>query len=470
MSDLDRLLRLLDIRTDAPDGLAAEGLAPPFGPEAVEELIRRFDDDPDALLADAPAHLGRNPTADDVRELLERARHGLANPAVTIAEIESAWGADDRIEFPPEDRFPGYDPAIPIQRDLHRFEPLRDAIAWGTTAAAAWWFKQKHPKPPFRSHEDHDDDFVYDLRADPDGTERAALFSDWGTGYYHSRYIARHIADWNPGQALHLGDVYYTGGADEFAERFDPIVEAELADRMSVYALNANHEMDRRGLAYFASMDARHARDPARHPQRGSYFCLRGRNLQLVAIDTAYEENGRHLYSPSDGFPDVNAWLAERLREGRDRGLVNVLLSQSEPYQRESTELLEDLRHVLDDRLVDLWLWGDQHYAALYDSTAAVPFHGACIGHGGFPYKHVERCEIEPDFTRVEWFEDERRFPESMKDDVGSLWSRGNNGFATLTADADSVHLRFVDWRRRTRAHYRFTYSDGGVTGRYRVE
>ena len=57
-----------------------------------------------------------------------------------------------------------------------------------------------------------------------------------------------------------------------------------------------------------------------------------------------------------------------------------------------------------------------------------------------------------------------------MKDAVGSLWSRGNNGFATLTADDDSVYLRFVDWRRRTRAHYRFTYSDGGVTGRYRVE
>ena len=120
-------------------------------------------------------------------------------------------------------------------------------------------------------------DFRYPLRTVGDKAT-VALFSDWGSGYYYSRYIAKHIAALDAGQAIHLGDVYYTGTQEEFRERFEPSLDKYLLRRMPFFAMNANHEMDTHGIAYFAHLRRKRAQGGQNgyvpQPQEGSYFCL----------------------------------------------------------------------------------------------------------------------------------------------------------------------------------------------------
>ena len=50
-------------------------------------------------------------------------------------------------------------------------------------------------------------------------------------------------------QAIHLGDVYYTGTAGQFDEQFTPLLDRVMR-AMPLYAMNANHEMDSHGIPY----------------------------------------------------------------------------------------------------------------------------------------------------------------------------------------------------------------------------
>src|SRR5690606_2401811 len=134
----------------------------------------------------------------------------------------------------------------------------------------------------------------YDLPEDADGSTSIGLFSDWGTGYYHSRYIAKHIVGLGARCAIHLGDVYYTGRQKEFQERFIEPLGNTILRKMPFYALNANHEMDTGGHAYFDFLRMKRENPEAGwvpQNQEGSYFALVGKKIQLVALDTAYEKN-----------------------------------------------------------------------------------------------------------------------------------------------------------------------------------
>ena len=42
------------------------------------------------------------------------------------------------------------------------------------------------------------------------------MFSDFGTGLYHSRYIAKQFRERPFPYAIHCGDVYYAGRKSEF--------------------------------------------------------------------------------------------------------------------------------------------------------------------------------------------------------------------------------------------------------------
>ena len=222
------------------------------------------------------------------------------------------------------------------------------------------------------------------------GEATVAMCSDWGTGYYHSRYIAKHIGRIAPGQAIHLGDVYYIGGGDEFEERFTPILEKYITPRIPLFALNANHEMDSHGISYFKFLEQKRQAGGAGgrvpQPQEGSYFTLVSDHYQVIGIDTAFFKNGRYR------DPTLVNWLSRNLAEGKSQKKVNILLSQNEPFLERTTKLLDqDLKSMVDQRLIDLWFWGDEHYCALYPPGATTPFGGSCIGHGGYPYDLLDQ-------------------------------------------------------------------------------
>lgn len=426
-----------------------EALVPPvlppgeFGLETVAELKRLLRSNPRLMLAAAPALLGQKPTVAKAARLLDQAETALRKPEATLQTVR-ANRESAPFELPPEHRFEGYDTdEIPILPELTKFEEVADAAAWALTAIEAWVFRLTHRKAPFVSHTSSDTQFVYPL-AESKGTATIALFSDWGTGYYHSQYIAKHIGRLAPGQAIHLGDVYYTGRQQDFAERFIPFLDRYVTSAIPLYTLNANHEMDTEGLAYFAYLHERRRRgfagETVRHPQEGSYFCLTSPHYQVIGIDTAYEKNGR--------LPDGEQknWLEARLTDGRSAGRVNILLSQNEPYEKEVQKLLsDDLATVAGNGLIDLWFWGDQHYCALYPPTPDVRFGGSCVGHGGYPYRLKDETDFASHLVPPLFAELEPRFPRELDLRPGL----GNNGFCMLHLEPANLRIQYIDWRNR---------------------
>jgi len=416
--------------------------------------------DPERMLAEAPAVLGDTPSIADGMRLLNDAEAALRTPSHTLAAL-AANRSDESYELPVKYQFPGYDPqAVPIRPSEKRFESAADAAAWAATAVAAWFFRLATPKPdlplPAGTAE-------YPL-AEKNGQTTIALFSDWGTGYYHSNYIARHVVQLGAAQAVHLGDVYYTGTAGQFNEQFTPLLDRVIR-AMPLYAMNANHEMDSHGIPYLDFLATKKALGPdtghAAQPQETSYFALVNDRYQVVGIDTAFHGNGRY---EDDG---LRAWLRARLESGRDAGRTTILLSQNEPYgpssgdsvaAREHRDLYtKDLGDWVKEGLVHAWFWGDEHYVALYEPNDEVPFVGSCIGHGGYPYGRVHDDTRASDVTRVVWTETEARFPE----DTGQRQDRGNNGFCRLTLREDGIRLEYWDWLLRLR-HGAELRRDGG--------
>jgi len=453
--DQVRLLRLLGIddhpASPAPAAATADARdRPSFDADAVRAMRDALVADPNAMMARAPAVLGSAPTVNEAVRLLNAAESALGNASGTFA-VAAATRNDEPFELPPEHRFPGYDPvAIPILPNRTQFETTADAAAWAITAAAAWFFRLATPRPdlPVPVGE-----ATYPL-LERNGATTVALFSDWGTGYYHSRYIAGHIARLGAAQAIHLGDVYYIGSQSQFDTQFTPFLEP-LLHEMPVYAMNANHEMDSEGIPYLAYL--RHKRLQGEQPglvaqpQETSYFCLVNDRYQVIGIDTAFHGNGRYT------DPVLLEWLLARLEEGREADRISVLLSQNEPYAprrgggvaaRSRRPLLDqDLRLFVQAGLVHAWFWGDEHYAALYEANDDLPFVGSCIGHGGYPFGRRRNDSAGDDLTRTVWAETASRF-EGIP---GLRQDRGNNGFCYLTLHSDHIELRYIDWRFRIR-------------------
>jgi len=56
------------------------------------------------------------------------------------------------------------------------------------------------------------------------------VIADWGTGLDDAKWLLSEVMKKNPDVLLHLGDVYYSGTADEFRGNFlDPITRSRRA-------------------------------------------------------------------------------------------------------------------------------------------------------------------------------------------------------------------------------------------------
>jgi Calcineurin-like phosphoesterase len=416
---------------------------PPLSPDGVDELEERLNSDTEETLARARALIDEDMTEAVLRSHIEQARMALRFPdtAVALMEAEDAhFKAANRL---PEDfTFEGMDlDDIPIDPGSKKFELLGDLLGWIIHAGP--FILTKPYKKNFRFHsypQFSASKFIYKMD-DPSlqSPLEIALLSDFGTGLYHARYIAKQLRTKRFPYAIHLGDVYYAGRRSEFEEHFAGPLDPILTETQ-FFALNSNHEMYSAGIPYFEFMDKRRTDHPDTQRQEGSYFCLRSTAFQIVGIDTAFFGPGRHEQE------DLLEWLAKTLNDGKSTGCINILLSADHPYQYGSpslTDLLEkDLKAlVLKERLVDLWFWGNTHYCALFNKTLALPFIGSCIGHAGYPYDRKKVGKEAP--APVTFLETAARFPEwtALRQD------RGNNGYCIMSLSADgSIRLRYLDW------------------------
>lgn len=205
LQELLTLIRIPDAGT-IDDRNAARSL-PVLDLAFIDQLEHRLGNDPASLLAAAPAALGAEPTVEAARALLTRARLTIENPAPALAAAKLVCEPNSPCRLP-DGAFPGYDhDEIPIDPWMRKFETMADGPAWVLTAVWAWGYRLTHAKPELPSHRSSPTEFRYALPRNGKGRTRLAIFSDWGTGYYHSRYIAKHIAELGANCAIHLGDV-----------------------------------------------------------------------------------------------------------------------------------------------------------------------------------------------------------------------------------------------------------------------
>ncbi|MFQ5676780.1 MAG: metallophosphoesterase family protein [bacterium] len=440
--------------------------APPLDSETLSALEKSLKDNSANTLADLRAEISYPLSDDEIMHTISEARKAFDDPASFLDRLRKQKQEDgrtdrqtrgifDRAYHVPEE-LKQY-PDIEIDPGNHKFEPRADALGWVFNAGGFWMrekLKIKTPKAPFPSHDDSPGHFVYEMKdrnnhlLDEDQKITIALFSDFGTGVYHSRFIAKKITELQPDYAFHLGDVYYAGRKSEFENYFKEPLDP-LLQTTRYFALNANHEMHSGAFPYFDYLKYKRSISGVGQEQEGSYFCVRNGRYQFIGIDTAYHENGRHRDKK------LQDWLGARLREGKDGNRTNVLLSPNQPYtlgEDKFSDLYEDLNEFINNELIDYWFWGNTHYCSVFEPSSTTPFVGVCVGHGGHPIykkdiedkaeKHANLRRQNKPVAPVAWTELSPRFPEETE----LRQEMGNHGYCILVLERESLKMTFYDW------------------------
>lgn len=463
--DLKRLYRELEYTGPLPGEVPRgdeHGLQPldENGLTSLEKLIR---DEPQETIRKIRDSLNYPLSEDEIRDAIVETRRAFTDPKTFIENRKNQERARGSQPLPEECK---QYPDIEVDPDETKLEPKADAVGWAVNTGVHW-LRDRLPikaqkmlsiepqNAPFASHDEYDSKFTYTVKdkngqpLNPGQKIVVALFGDFGSGLYYSKFIAKKIAEFQPHYAIHLGDVYYAGRSTEFENNFQKPLDP-LLKTSQVFALNANHEMMSGGFPYFGYLNYKRStkRGWVEQDQEGSYFCIRNENYQLIGIDTAYHGKGHNNEK-------LQSWLGQRLHEGKNVSpkRMNILLSQNEPYslgQEKLSGLYHDLKQFIDDKLIDFWFWGNTHYGALFGKTDKLPFVGGCLGHGGHPIyrediekdtqKHRDLLSKKKNVTPINWVELTPRFPNGIRPELG------NNGFCMMELEKGTVRLTYYDW------------------------
>jgi hypothetical protein len=273
------------------------------------------------------------------------------------------------------------------------------------------------------------DDFVIEDEARLPANARVALLADWGTGQPEAFNLLRQIAAWQPHVLIHLGDIYYSGTEPEMRQAFYEPCQQILQPATTgcaIFNLCGNHDVYSGGQAYYRLL--------ALLGQPASYFCLRNKYWQFLALDTGlhsrdlFDTNSTHLE------PSEVEWVQDKVaRAGRRK---SILLSHHQPFsayeaikgQAINPDLLGVLAPVLGQ--VNTWFWGHEHNFVVYQPYQGI--RGRCIGHGAIPVAY-------PDETPQLRFGDVPRVEVALGNRAGFY----NHGYALLTLDGPNGHVAY---------------------------
>ena len=298
------------------------------------------------------------------------------------------------------------------------------------------------------------DNGIYSLEGDDD--IRIALAGDWGTGTDEAAAVAELMTAFMPHYSIHLGDVYFVGDASEVDENFlgikNPANEYDPClwpkGIKGSFALNGNHEMYARGIAYFDRMlpalGLNSNGKPAR--QKASYFCLQNDYWRIVALDTGYNSIGwpliEYVLQPDCALrPELIHWLRNvvQLQDDDTRGIV--LLGHHEYYSAYDHWYPKPAKQLAQfiSRPV-LWFWGHEHRMTIYNEfgvPGGIRAFGRCIGHGGMPVdlppKKAKHSQCRVEFVDHRIYENDERLKV------------GYNGFARMRLQANQLSIEYVD-------------------------
>jgi hypothetical protein len=328
----------------------------------------------------------------------------------------------------------------------------RNVFTW----IAQYFSNRFGPRHDFPTYAGSGDNGIYKLAAG-DGEVRIALASDWATGTDEAAGVAQRIKEFDPHYSIHLGDVYYVGDLAEVNENFlgisnpangyDPLLWP--MGSQGSFALNGNHEMYARGIAYFDNMlpALGLTANGKAQGQRASYFCLENDHWRFIAIDTGYNSVGLPLleefFRPNCALePALLDWLRTVVRPRADDPRGIVILSHHQYfsafdrlYPKPAQQLAEFFSRPV------LWFWGHEHRMCVYGEyrlDGGIQAIGRCIGNGGMPVPLPPATADHPEVP-LEFVDGRLYTNDDEKLNIGI------NGFARLTVQANRLSVEYVD-------------------------
>lgn len=244
---------------------------------------------------------------------------------------------------------------------------------------------------------------------------RIALFGDWGTGEKEAKQVVEAMLNMaNPPHILiHLGDIYFSGTKPECWNHFYKIIKSQKR-QLPVFTLPGNHDYYSGGEGFYTLID--HLNTGLAR-QQASYFCLRNKGWQILAMDTGIMDSdprpwiklmksikslgkSRHMTSIQK---DELLWHKHQLENANANRRKTILLSHHQLFsayepigaaKKGSDSVNTNLQECFKEYFylakyrktrVDAWFWGHEH-----DFVQMKPGHqdlafDLCIGHGAIP-------------------------------------------------------------------------------------
>lgn len=269
-----------------------------------------------------------------------------------------------------------------------------------------------------------------------------ALASDWGTGTASAYRVRDGMQAYDPDITIHLGDVYYSGKKEEFAEYFlgeDDWPRGKTREEFTAlpsYALNANHEMYSGGDGYFEAITQHLG-------QEASFFCVENDHWRIVGLDSGYYSRILPLLELLPFWITLHRhnqhWLRGNVLAADDDRPI-ILLSHHQWFSAFDKEYMRLGKSIGADPRFLLWFWGHEHRLAGYGLHRAhdngPQVRARCIGHGGMP---IEEIWEHPQRERNLVFYDRRQA------DIVDGVPIGYCGFAVLSFEGQALKISYED-------------------------
>jgi Calcineurin-like phosphoesterase len=296
---------------------------------------------------------------------------------------------------------------------------------------------------------------IYALTSD-EPEIRIGLGGDWGTGTDEAHRVAKLLCEFDPHFTVHLGDVYFVGDASEVKENFLGLQRPgcqytpckwPLGSKAG-FALNGNHEMYARGVAYFDEILPMMGEvvDSRPQGQKASYFCLKNDDWCILGLDTGYNSIGtplvEYVFSPDASLPqEIVDWLQAIAGSIQDQGIIilshhQVLSVYDSCFTKQADQIFSILKRPV------LWFWGHEHRLMIYDAYTDPngrwpTVTGRCIGHAGMPIDLPGKQKSGSMGTAE--YVDKRLYKNDERLHVGM------NGFVRLKMTGDALKVEYVD-------------------------
>ena len=273
---------------------------------------------------------------------------------------------------------------------------------WGEVIANYVQSRVASEQIPYRRFQNLQD-FVIDGRLPEDAT--VILIADWGTGQDAAKALLKRVASRTPDVVIHLGDVYYSGTQTEVQNYFYAIWQStlgipkvtwgqkltDLTAKPATFHLPGNHDMYSGGAPYYSVIDML--------GQPASYFSLRNKYWQFVAMDTSYHDSNPTTVADATSVDDQEiVWMKDKVNNAEGR--KTILLSHHQLFSvfekiggnAVNQKLVSQVQDILPK--LTAWFWGHEHNMVIYKRCQGIL--GRCIGHGAFPVPNTPPLDAGP--------------------------------------------------------------------------